>query len=247
MASCKHEKWIIWTKPEDNWTGVPAGYECCSACGTYRSLLADPSIYASPDYWSAAHGHGNLYEQAYNCDLHTENGVSKSRFILDRIASERGAALEIGCAPGRMLYWLKWAARFNYIVGVDPAQAPTIDHISAHSADAMFTGLFPEVVSGIPNKPVYDYILAADVFEHVNEPAEFLSACARLLKPGGQLFLMLPLADGLPMDSRMFNATEHAYIHSLANLQAMFADAGFERVQMDRWASGHDTVSAFKV
>lgn len=219
-------------------------YEKCARCGTWRSLL--PQVdYASPDYWSEKHGHGSLYEQAYNCDLFTENGVSKSRFILERIASERHAALEIGCAPGRMLYWLKWAARFQAVWGIDPSDRIAIDNISSHAADTLMQGMFePRLATAY--RPPFDYILAADVFEHVSEPTEFLSACARLLKPGGQLFLMLPLADGLPLESRMFAPTEHAFLHSRANLLAMFEDAGFERVQTDRWCEGHDTIEGFK-
>jgi 2-polyprenyl-3-methyl-5-hydroxy-6-metoxy-1,4-benzoquinol methylase len=245
--SCQHKVWIR-NDPDGGvlgpeWTGIPADYKLCQ-CGTYCSLLLQVDY--ADNYWSEKNGHSDMYSQAYNCDLHTENGVSKSRFILDRIASERGTALEIGCAPGRMLYWLKWAARFKYVCAIDPADAIAIDAISAHAADAIFTGMFPDVIAELLKKQTYDYILASDVFEHSTQPTEFLAECARLLKPGGQLFLMLPLADGLPLDSRMFVANEHAYLHSKSNMVAMMRDAGFDRLQTDRWCSGHDTITGFK-
>ncbi len=222
---------------------TPRHYEVCVQCGTYISLKADPSIYTD-SYWSEKHGHGSLYEQAYNVDLATEGGVSKNRFILERIASDRGAALEIGCAPGRMLYWLTWAARFKEVWGVDPAPSELIRKIGCHDG-FLWQGMFEEVFSK-PTTTRFDYILASDVFEHSTQPIEFLAACARLLKPGGQLFLMLPLADGLPADSRMFNSVEHAFLHSRANMISMLEDAGFERIQTDQWAIGHDTITGFK-
>ncbi len=221
-------------------------YEQCTYCGTYRSLKADPSIYTVGDYWSEKYGHSSLYEQCYNVDLATEGGVSKNRFILERIASDRDAAIEIGCAPGRMLFWLKWVARFKYIAGIDPADQLVIGRISCNAADDVFNGVFPGEFPIYKPDFTFDYILASDVFEHSTQPIEFLAACARLLKTGGQLFLMLPLADGLPPDSRMFNAIEHAYLHSKANAIAMLEDAGFERIQVDQWCLGHDTITGFK-
>ena len=56
------------------------------------------------------------------------------------------------------------------------------------------------------------------------------------------------LAHPKPPPICLFNATEHAYLHTKANMVAMFEDAGFrigERA-FDRWAPGHDTITGFK-
>lgn len=42
---------------------------------------------------------------------------------------------------------------------------------------------------------VYDVVCAFQVLEHIKEPAAFLDACARLLRPGGRLILSVPSAD----------------------------------------------------
>ena len=41
----------------------------------------------------------------------------------------------------------------------------------------------------------FDLVSAWDVFEHVNEPKEFLASCTGLLKPGGKLLLSTPVRD----------------------------------------------------
>ncbi len=222
------------------WTIVP-DYEQCSLCGTFRSLKPQTQT----DYWHE--GHSSIWEQAWNVDMHTENGVSKNRFVIERIEVNRGIALEIGCAPGRLLYWLRHAASFCEVVGIEPDvdSHDAIRKIGGHDG-LLFSGFFPDVYWLTGSVVRFDYIVALDVFEHSDRPEEFLAECCRLTKPGGQLFLMLPLADDLPPDSRFFAAAEHVYLHSFHNMRIMLESAGFEDVKHDRWAAGHDTVSARK-
>lgn len=218
-------------------------YEVCSSCGTFHSTaaIAPEEVYGS-GYWSDARP--LMQEQAWNVDMHIESGVSKNRFVLDRIASERGAALDIGCAPGRLLFWLKWAARFKKVVGIDPDDPREIKSAGCFDGD-VHTGLFPEVtVKWEPSG--YDLIVGLDVFEHSACPHVFLKECHRLLKPGGQLMLMMPLADDLGHHSRFFAPAEHVFIHSQKNVDEMLHDCGLASRTHSRWAVGHDVVSSRK-
>jgi glycosyltransferase involved in cell wall biosynthesis/predicted SAM-dependent methyltransferase len=53
-------------------------------------------------------------------------------------------------------------------------------------------------IVNIPLKDNYaDYILCTEVLEHVPEPIEALKEMARLLKPGGKIFITAPLGSGL--------------------------------------------------
>ncbi len=222
-------------------SSVVPNYQRCLFCNTYLSILPpEPEV-----YWSAA-DKPSLWEQVWNVDMHTEGGVSKNRFVLDRIEAKRGTALEIGCAPGRMLYWLKWAARFGKIVGCEPGQHEAVRAIGCFDGD-LLEGLFPQNTWGKYGGGHFDYVVALDVLEHSGEPENFLSECHRILNPDGQLFLMLPLANDLPANSRFFNAYEHVYLHSKQNLSELLADTGFVSIKFDRWTLGHDTVSARKV
>lgn len=233
MGACKHE------------------YRSCDvtnyvrcACGTYKSIAwVNPAHLYADSYWIGEHS--SLYEQCWNVDMHTENGISKNAFMLSKIGCQRRRALEIGCAPGRMLFWLKWAARFETIVGIDPCnQEEDIRRIGCFGG-SLYTELFPKKIWRVGDEN-FDLVLAMDVFEHSPCPERFLDEAFRIMAPGGQLLLMLPLADELPADSRFFNAREHVYLHATANLRAMLEDAGFQQVEFSRWAIGHDTVSARK-
>lgn len=219
-------------------------YDLCASCGTYKSR----SFCQQGDYWAS--GHSSVWEQAWNVDMHTENGVSKNRFVLDRIESDRGVALEIGCAPGRLLYWLKHAARFKSVVGIEPDEKSheAIRQIGCFDGP-LLGGLFPGTpgLASVASGKTFDYVVALDVFEHCDEPERFLTECHRLMTTGGQLFLMLPLADRTPPGSMSFKASEHVYLHSLANASLLLGAAGFGRIKCDRWVEGHDTLSAHKL
>ncbi len=109
----------------------------------------------------------------------------------------------------------------------------------------LLEGLFPEVTQS-RDPGTFDYIAALDVFEHSWEPMEFLKECFRLLRPKGQLFLMMPFADKLPTNSAFFNAAEHVYLHSLVNMNRMVREVGFTGVHFDSWKLGHETMSGRK-
>ncbi len=220
-------------------------YERCRSCGTFHSTAVLPPQ-EMRNYWEA--NHSTVWEQAWNVDMHLENGASKNRFVLDRIDCQRGAALEIGCAPGRLLYWLKHYARFQRVVGVEPDEGShnAIRKIGGFDGHIL-GGFFPRETDWGQLKDVtFDYIAALDVFEHSPEPEEFLAECFRLMAPGGQLFLMLPVAGATPVGSGHFKASEHVYLHSLLNIGVMLQESGFRGEKNDRWTVGHDTVSARK-
>jgi SAM-dependent methyltransferase len=192
-------------------------------------------------------------ERCWDVDMHLEGGVSKNRFVLARIDAQRGAALEIGCAPGRLLFWLRWAARFTDIIGIDNMQFPDIEDIELFSAQAgnVIRCDWPaqaDILFGWINKNcLFDYIVGLDVFEHSFAPVEFLMKSREVMKKGGQLFLMLPLADDIPAGSRFWAPREHVYLHSAQHMVMMLKNTGFGELRFDRWCLGHDTISARKL
>lgn len=223
-------------------------YEVCSHCGTYHSTAnVDPmSIYGS-EYWSGKL-HSTIEEQVYNVDVHTENGVTKNQFILDVILTPgRDAALEIGCAPGSLLKRLREDAGFERVIGVDvdPAYEADIRRIGGHEGPLIW-GLFPDATK-VLRPDCMDLIVGCDVFEHSPEPEAFLAECSRLLKPGGQLILMVPLvALGGDLPERFFDPAEHVYLHSVGNMAVMARDAGFIDL-FSSWTAGHDVLEATKI
>jgi SAM-dependent methyltransferase len=225
------------------------GYRRCVLCGSYHAPGTPPpeTVYGA-GYWSHDQGRSTLQEQVHNVDSHLERGVSKCQFVLDRITVEdREAALEIGCAPGRLLLHLRGIGRFRRVVGVeaDPGMEEEIRQIGCHGGELVF-GLFPEATRAL-EAGAFTLIVALDLFEHIHDPAAFLAECARLLRPGGQLLMMCPLvlAD-MPLPAHAFNPTEHVWLHSEAHLRELLGDAGFAGVTLDRWCPGHEFASAVR-
>lgn len=220
------------------------GYEMCIGCGTYHSLTAPPpeDVYTS-DYWTHEKGHSTLAEQVYNCETHEEGGVSKNQYVLNLIdVTERTYALDIGCAPGSLLRRLREDAGFRHVFGVEmqPEYEDALREIGRPSV--LEFGVFPGCTMRHDGDR-FSLIVACDVFEHSHEPWPFLLECARLLKQGGQLILMLPLVvPGSEVPERMFAPEEHVFIHSFSNVYALLDQAGFGDMQMSRWCPGHEVL-----
>lgn len=223
-----------------------SGYAQCKPCGTFKSIEAlPPDLIYTPDYWSHARNHSTLTEQVWNVNVHTENGKSKYEFVLDKIDTpERRSALEIGCAPGKLLLLLRGMAGFERVIGIEtcPEWEPTLREIGGHGGGLRF-GYFPACADGLADES-FNLVLALDLLEHVEEPIPFLNACHRLLKPGGQLLLMLPLAEDSP--DRFFLPTEHIWLFSKQHLFDLLQDTGFAVTDFDSWCPGHSSVSARK-
>jgi SAM-dependent methyltransferase len=212
---------------------IHEGYEQCCACGTYHSTVAPPAedVY-TPDYWSHERGHSTPEEQAWNCEEYLENGISKNQYILDRIVSRRGSVLEIGCSPGALLNRLR--GEFDTVLGVDVLPCPGTVTIG---------GLFPDVTRDFLAISSIDCIIGCDVLEHSHNPEGFVMECARLMKDGGQIILMLPLAvEDIP--ERMFHPTEHVWLFSIDAITALLSVWGFTAIELSRWTSGHEVISA---
>lgn len=218
-------------------------YEQCPQCGTYHSLTApDPKAVYSKDYWDGTI-RSTLRDQDYNISKHLERGRTKSEFLFNLIwTQDRSAALDIGCAPGTLLRMLKQDAGFERVVGVDVDRSceEVIRDIGQHQGELRF-GFFPDVFSKRKLES-FSLIMAVDVFEHVPEPGLFLKACHRLLKPDGQLLMMMPLLD-LELPKRFFDPIEHVFIHSKEHMFELCSETGFDP-KFDQWTIGHDAVSA---
>ena len=112
-------------------------------------------------------------------------GPYSSHALLLRVFPRRGEGrrvLDIGCASGYLAQIL--AQRGYSVTGVDlpgTAHPPGI-HFAAADLDA---GLPP--LDGC-----FDYILCADVLEHLRDPGRLLRECRERLAPGGALVASLP-------------------------------------------------------
>ena len=90
--------------------------------------------------------------------------------------------LDVGCAGGYLAEIL--AQRGFSVTGIDLPGTP-------HSPDIHF--IAADLDRGLPPLDgCFDYIICADVLEHLREPERLLRACRERLAPGGALIASLP-------------------------------------------------------
>jgi 2-polyprenyl-3-methyl-5-hydroxy-6-metoxy-1,4-benzoquinol methylase len=109
--------------------------------------------------------------------------------LLHRYPAPRsgGRLLDVGCGLG---YFMARASRAGWTAyGCD-----TSEHWLEHAA--LLTGTPERLVRTGPQAELFgggfDLITAWDVLEHVHDPLPFLRAIARLLAPGGRVFVRTP-------------------------------------------------------
>jgi 2-polyprenyl-3-methyl-5-hydroxy-6-metoxy-1,4-benzoquinol methylase len=82
----------------------------------------------------------------------------------------------------------------------------------------------------------YDVVTVLSVLEHVNDPRAFLRQVARLLKPGGATYLIVPNVDSLACrvlheEAATFDGRNHLVYFSPRTLADMLQREGFEVVR----------------
>jgi SAM-dependent methyltransferase len=139
--------------------------------------------------------------------------------------------LDLGCAGGYLASLL--AARGFRVTGVERAEALPAD--SPEGVD-----LVPaDLDQGLPKLAGrFDYILCADILEHLRDPARLLGEVHRVLAPGGRLVASLPnsgnlyfrlnvLAGRFPRHERGLFDRTHLHFYTWDGWIDLFRSAGW--------------------
>ena len=97
--------------------------------------------------------------------------------------------LDVGCGGGILSESL--ASSGGYVTGIDmtdSALCAAREHIKKTNEQVQYHCTTVEALSG-KTQNRYDSITCMELLEHVPRPASVLSACAQLLKPGGDIFI----------------------------------------------------------
>jgi ubiquinone/menaquinone biosynthesis C-methylase UbiE len=162
-------------------------------------------------FWHSVQNlHGYLEREALsgNDDVYSFNPGSRDKWVADRARSvEPGSrVLDVGAgtAPYKALfshckYETQDFVQYEGYKGSEGQYAP-IDYVSD--------------ITAIPVPDAsFDVILCTEVLEHVPYPIESLKEMARIVKPGGRLFITAPLGSGLHQEPYHFYGgyTDHWY------------------------------------
>jgi 2-polyprenyl-6-hydroxyphenyl methylase/3-demethylubiquinone-9 3-methyltransferase len=122
--------------------------------------------------------------------LHMMNPV-RAAWITTRITRKHGTCegvrvLDIGCGAGLLSESLAKAG--CHVLGLDAASEAieaAHQHSEGQGLNLTYQTGAPEDLTGAK----YPVITALEVIEHVADPAQFIATLARLLEPGGMLFI----------------------------------------------------------
>jgi len=93
--------------------------------------------------------------------------------------------LDLGCSAGLLAERLLELG--HHVSGVDVIEAPGVhDRVGSFIKADLDDGIPAEVGTG------FDIVLAADVLEHVRDPARLLREAKQTLRPGGTMFVCVP-------------------------------------------------------
>ena len=140
----------------------------------------------------------------------------------------RGASLlDLGCFTGGRL--VAWAEQYSLgsVCGLDinPLFAEAASEFAKEKGvAAKFATGFGEALPYADNS--FDFIVATDVFEHVQDLRRVLSECYRTLKPGGKLLCVFPQFFQ-PLEAHLGLATKLPALHWLFPSKVL-SDAYFE-------------------
>ncbi|MFV9506199.1 MAG: class I SAM-dependent methyltransferase [Oscillochloridaceae bacterium umkhey_bin13] len=215
--------------PEQYW------YLRCQGCGLI-GLWPQPSWSArSPHYAASYRGYQRLATESSPIRrLSMRYGLAK-RFRLIKRRRRGGRLLDVGCAGGDFIAWLKTQPNWQ---GYGLERVPLVAQ-AAHTSYAV-----PVCVSDLHQPGLapasFDVLTLWTVLEHLDAPAAGLQACATLLRPGGLLIVRTVQQESWAR--RVFGPNWVGYdaprittVFSRANLQRLLAQTGFRIEQTGSW------------
>ncbi|MDX1836923.1 bifunctional 2-polyprenyl-6-hydroxyphenol methylase/3-demethylubiquinol 3-O-methyltransferase UbiG [Legionella taurinensis] len=132
----------------------------------------------------------NLAEQWWDKDgpLKTLHDINPARLaFIEQYTSLNGLrVLDVGCGGGILSEAM---ARLGaQVTGLD-AEEDSIAAARRHAEQSQLTVRYVSSVIEAYDDDLFDVITCMEMLEHVKHPEEVIRHCARLLKPGGSLFL----------------------------------------------------------
>lgn len=172
----------------------------------------------------------DLWFDVLTSERQQELDRAKFTEILDELDPYRGKLLDVGCAIGLFLHLA--AERGWDGIGLEPA-ARAREHAQAvYGLDLRDEEL---AKAGFADGS-FDAVALLSVLEHATDPLALLRDCARVLRPGGALYVIVPNVESLVCrvvgsGTRTFDGRNHLVYFSPSTLADALGRAGFEVVR----------------
>lgn len=169
----------------------------------------------------------DLWFEVLNSERQQELDREKFTEVLDVLDPYRRRLLDVGCSIGLFLHLA--AERCWEGVGLEPAP-----RAREHARDVYGLDVRPEPLEEAGLAPEsFDAVALLSVLEHAAEPLTLLRDCARVLRPGGALYVIVPNVASLACrvlgaETRTFDGRNHLVYFSAATLANALGRAGFE-------------------
>ncbi|HEU4663637.1 MAG TPA: bifunctional 2-polyprenyl-6-hydroxyphenol methylase/3-demethylubiquinol 3-O-methyltransferase UbiG [Dokdonella sp.] len=120
--------------------------------------------------------------------LHDLNPV-RLAYVAERVALRGARALDVGCGGGLLSEALAHAGARVTAIDLAPAVLDVARlHLHESGVEVDYREIAVEALAA-EMPAAFDVVTCMEMLEHVPDPASVIRACARLLKPGGRLFL----------------------------------------------------------
>jgi SAM-dependent methyltransferase len=215
----------------------------CGSCGCLQlvQIPGDMAKYYPPNYYSFdqhgafltflrrrrsrhAYGHFNVVGWMLS-ELAVPNDAVRA---IRRTGVEKEAAiLDVGCGSGRLLLDLAWLG-FKNLTGVDPFLAKDISYPAGPK-------VFRRGIGEMEGE--FDLIMLHHSFEHMDRPDAVMHAVYRLLKPGGQAIIRIPVASSFAWRNYgvhwiNLDAPRHFYLHTFQSMELLTKTAGLQAAEI---------------
>ncbi len=110
--------------------------------------------------------------------------------VLSRDGLSVADFLDIGCGRGTLTDWIA-SHTVGRVVGADFASV-AVDHARAHYSRANLSFEIQDIEAISHPTESFDAVVSCETIEHVPDPAKAVREVARVLRPGGVLFLTTP-------------------------------------------------------
>lgn len=149
--------------------------------------------------------------------------------LLGGIGATGGAVLDVGCGDGKFTRGL--TGLFAAVTGVDPKEKAIARARAAAAAEGKDVEFLVGDGQALPFEDGrFDAVVISNSLHHIPDPRRGLAEAARVLRPGGALYVMEPVASG-----HYFEATRLVNDETLVRREAYaalleIAGAGFSEV-----------------